>query len=116
MSFGWSVSVSRQKIGGYIIGGMNDPIGGDLVGSSMDRTTTKATEIARVSKKIKKPTWKKTIMTLMSDGSTWERMVVKAPSGKKIKSEWIKFNQVSRTKYTRSMFLRIFSGEGWKVK
>jgi len=81
----------------------------------MDRKKNGATEIARVSNKVKKPHWKKTVLALMSDGSVWERITSKKRS-KKIKSEWAKVNQLNCSKYTRGMFLRIFTGSGWKQK
>jgi hypothetical protein len=79
----------------------------------MDRNSGGLIEIARVSTKVKKPIWKKTIMTFMSDGSVWERTIFKTPKGR-TKTVWFKLNQVTYSKYTRATFIRVFTGAGWK--
>jgi len=81
---------------------------------TMDRNKCGA-EIARVSNKVKNPFWRKTVLALMSDGSMWERITTKKRS-KKIKSSWTKVGKLSCSSYARVMFLRIFTGSGWKQK
>jgi hypothetical protein len=74
------------------------------------RKSTGAKEIARVFQKTKKI---KTEMSLMSDGSTWERSVTK----KSIKSPWVKVSQIGRPNQgydLRRIFLDIFMRGGWK--
>lgn len=77
------------------------------------RKDTGAKELARVFQKIQKI---KTEISLMSDGSTWERSVVKKKS-EKIKGPWIKVNQMccpNRGGYDlRRIFLDIFTRGGW---
>lgn len=81
----------------------------------MNKRGVGVTELARVVHKSKVPTYTKSSIALMSDGSVWEKHNSRSPSGKKIRGEWTHLNKIPElTRYTRKMFLNIFIRGGWK--
>lgn len=70
------------------------------------------TEMARVSYKDK---CSKTVIRLMSDGSTWERHT-RYLDNSKVRGDWNLINRVALTSHTCRTFIEIFGRGGWKVR